>query len=499
MAMTNQGNQKHDQIILSTIEQLVPQEHLVRKLEATIDWKFIYPLVENLYSPIGRPSIDPVVLFKMIFINFLFGINSMRRTCEEIKVNLAYRWFLGLSIEDEVPNYSTWSQNYIRRYGESKVFDEIFQRIINEAMNYGYIDAENIYMDSTHQKASANKKKAEDKVVEVVKKYYEEDLRKEINKDRETHGKKPIKKNEESELNYDEETGELIESKGTKHIKVSITDKECGLYHKGEKEKCFAYSHQTVCDKNGFVLTSKTVPGNIHDSVSFIEAYQEVREQFKEIKNVGVDSGYKVPAIAREIIKSGQKPYLPYKRPMTKKGNFKKYDYVYDEEYDCYLCPNDKVLKYSTTNKNGYREYKSNPKDCEKCPLRNQCTESKNHVKVVTQHVWNNYMEEVEEIRHTLGSKEIYGKRKETIERVFADCKESHGLRYTRVRGLKKNQQQVLMIFSCHNLKKMAKWSWYMNKNAYPFESLSELFIIFCDLFILKVIPSFESTTLSTN
>lgn len=200
MAMTNQGNQKHDQIILSTIEQLVPQEHLVRKLEATIDWKFIYPLVENLYSPIGRPSIDPVVLFKMIFINFLFGINSMRRTCEEIKVNLAYRWFLGLSIEDEVPNYSTWSQNYIRRYGESKVFDEIFQRIINEAMNYGYIDAENIYMDSTHQKASANKKKAEDKVVEVVKKYYEEDLRKEINKDRETHGKKPIKKNEESEL-----------------------------------------------------------------------------------------------------------------------------------------------------------------------------------------------------------------------------------------------------------------------------------------------------------
>ncbi len=464
MAMTNHNNQKHDQIILSTIEELVPQDHMVRKLEKAMDWKFIYPLVENLYSPIGRPSIDPVVLFKMIFINYLFGINSMRRTCDEIKVNLAYRWFLGLSIEDEVPNYSTWSQNYIRRYNDSDVFDQIFKHILDEAIQYGFIDAESIYMDSTHQKASANKRKAMDKEVEIVKKYYEDDLKKEINDDRLAHGKKPLKKIIESEINYNEETGGLIENAETKHIKESTTDPECGLYHKGEKEKCFAYSHQTVCDKNGFVLASVTVPGNVHDSVSFKAAYDEVKNKFSEIKNVGIDSGYKVPSIAREIIESGHRPYLPYKRPMTKKGNFKKYEYVYDEGYDCYLCPNDKVLSYSTTNRNGYREYKSNPKDCEKCPLIDQCTASKNHTKVVTQHVWSNYMEEVEEIRHTIGSKEIYNKRKETIERIFADCKESHCLRFTRLRGLNKNQHQVLNIFSCHNLKKMAIWSW--NKHS---------------------------------
>ena len=105
MAMTKNNNRKNDCIILNTIEELVPQEHLVRKLEATIDWRFIYPMVEKLYSTIGRPSIDPVVLFKMIFINYLFGINSMRRTCEEIKVNIAYRWFLGLSMNDKVTNY----------------------------------------------------------------------------------------------------------------------------------------------------------------------------------------------------------------------------------------------------------------------------------------------------------------------------------------------------------------------------------------------------------
>ena len=120
MAMTNRANIKRDGLIMSTLDDLVPQDHLVRTLEATIDWKFIYPLVKSLYSNFSRRSIDPVVLFKMIFINYTFGINSMRKTCEEIKVNIAYRWFLGISIYEDVPNYSTWSKNYQRRYKDRK-------------------------------------------------------------------------------------------------------------------------------------------------------------------------------------------------------------------------------------------------------------------------------------------------------------------------------------------------------------------------------------------
>ena len=115
MSMTKQ-NYKNDCMIMNTLEELVPQEHLVRKLDNCIDFSFIEEIVKNLYSEIGRPSISPVVLFKLIFINIIFGINSMRRTCEECKVNIAYRWFLGLSMYEDIPNYSTWSQNYIRRY-----------------------------------------------------------------------------------------------------------------------------------------------------------------------------------------------------------------------------------------------------------------------------------------------------------------------------------------------------------------------------------------------
>ena len=91
--MTNRNNIKFDCIIMSTLDDLVPQDHLVRTLEDTIDWTFIYSLVESLYSSVGRRSIDPVVLFKMLIINYTFGINSMKKTCEEIKVNMAYKWF----------------------------------------------------------------------------------------------------------------------------------------------------------------------------------------------------------------------------------------------------------------------------------------------------------------------------------------------------------------------------------------------------------------------
>ncbi len=184
------------------------------------------------------------------------------------------------------------------------------------------------------------------------------------------------------------------------------------------------------------------VAGNVHDSVSFFPAYRMLSEKYKDqIKNICLDAGYVTTAICKTILENNQKMYAPYKRPMTKKGYFKKnsYEMVYDEGYDCYLCPNDKVLEYSTTNKSGYKVYKSNPKDCESCLLKEKCTQSKNHQKVLTRHVWEEYHEEVmDEISHTPEWKEIYPIRKESIERVFGECKEQHNLRYTRLRGLQK-------------------------------------------------------------
>ena len=169
------------------------------------------------------------------------------------------------------------------------------------------------------------------------------------------------------------------------------------------------------------------------------------------------DAGYKTPAIAKLLLDDGVEPLFPYKRPMTKKGFFRKYEYVYDEMYDCYLCPADKILRYSTTDRDGYREYKSDPCDCISCPYLTSCTLSKNHQKVVTRHVWEDYMETCEDIRHTRGNQEIYEKRKETIERIFGTAKEMHGLRYTNMVGKARMEMKVGLTYLCMNLKKLAK------------------------------------------
>jgi len=206
------------------------------------------------------------------------------------------------------------------------------------------------------------------------------------------------------------------------------------------------------------VLGAQVSAGNVHDSVMFDGLYKALLERFPEVKMLGIDSGYKTPWILKQVFDSGRLPATPYKRPMTKEGFFRKHEYVYDEYYDCYLCPADHVLSYSTTNRDGYREYKSKAYIREKCPLREQCTMSGNFTKVVTRHVWADYLERAEDVRHSHRGKEVYALRKETIERVFGDAKEKHGMRYTQYRGLARLRMQVLLTFSCMNLKKLVKW-----------------------------------------
>lgn len=434
---------KHQAEILC-LDELVPEEHLVRKLEKAIDLSFIYSLVENLYSPFGAESIDPVVLIKIVIIQYIFGIRSMRQTIKEITVNTAYRWYIGYGLLEKIPHFSTFSKNYSRRFEGTDLFEQIFSRILEEIIKHGFIDEENVFIDGTHIKANANNNKYEKAVVEKSVRFYKDELQKEIAKDRQAHGKKPLK-----------ETKYKLE---TKEIKRSTTDPESGVFHKGEHKKVFAYTANVACDRNNFVLDFETTPGNLHDSTVFPTLYKRLNEQYPNMKNVVVDAGYKTPAIAKMIFDDNKTPVMPYKRPMTKQGFFKKYEFAYDEYYDCYVCPNNQVLKYSTTNRDGYREYKSDPKICKDCPYLKQCTESKSHQKLVNRHVWESYLEKAEDIRHTRGFKEIYALRSQTIERVFADAKELHGMRYAKHRGLAKVQTELTLLFACMNLKKLANW-----------------------------------------
>lgn len=236
------------------------------------------------------------------------------------------------------------------------------------------------------------------------------------------------------------------------------------MLRKNEKEKCFAYSFHTACDRNGFILGISVTAANVHDSTMLEEVLEQVKKNVGKPEYVAVDAGYKTPYNCKTLIDQGIIPVMPYTRPMTKAGFFKKHEYVYDEYYDCYICPNNQILTYRTTNREGYREYKSNPQVCMNCPYLRQCTNSKDCTKLVTRHIWADYMEEAEHLRHTSINKEIYAKRKETIERIFADMKEKHGMRWTTLRGIKRVSAQAMLVAACMNLKKMANWLWRSGK-----------------------------------
>lgn len=441
--LKKQDMSNRDQIGFYSLEDLVPKEHLLREIDKYVDFTFIYELVEDKYDRSnGRPSLDPVMLIKLPLIQYLFGIKSMRQTMKDVEVNMAYRWFLGLNIQDSVPHFSTFGKNYSRRFKGTDIFEQIFYGILTQCIEASLVDTSEVFIDGTHIKAHANNKKYTSKEVTEEALFYVGSLQKEVEIDREKQLKKPLKKKGSE--------------KNTKLKKVSIVDSESGWFHKGEHKQVFAYATQVACDKNGWVLGYTTHPGNQHDSRTFIDIYKKLQSHFTLDKLV-MDAGYKTPGIAHLIFTDNLTPVFPYKRPMTKKGFFKKYDYVYDEYYDQYICPNMKVLNYTTTNRDGYREYKSNPLDCGQCPLITKCTESKEKRKLIQRHVWEDDMEQCEEIRHSLGMKSIYNTRKQTIERLFGTAKEFHGLRYSNLIGKEKMHMKIGLTFACLNMKKLAK------------------------------------------
>ena len=293
--------------VIVDLEALVPEDHLLRKIERVMDYEWLYALLSPYYCHgNGRPGIDPVVLIKMVLIQHLFGIASLRQTYREILVNNTYRWFLEYGLLEQIPHFATVSYAFCKRFPD-EVISEIFEHILNKALNNRMVDPSMVFIDGTHIKASANKKKFQKEQVRKAAKIYSGELRREVNAEREKLGKKPIEEEDDDDNDpQDPSGGEMVEKT------VSTTDPDCGMFVKGEHERQFAYEAHTVCDKSRFVLGVEVTAGNIHDSVAWDAVYDEVTRKFNEVKFVTMDAGYKTPWIAKKTIEDGRIPVLPY-------------------------------------------------------------------------------------------------------------------------------------------------------------------------------------------
>ena len=427
------------------LDELVPSEHILKKIVKLVDFEFIRDKTAHLYcQDNGRPAVDPVVLFKMLFIGYLFGIRSERQLVREIQVNVAYRWFLGFDLTTKIPDASTISQNRRRRFQDSTIYQDIFDEIVLFAMKKRLVDGKRLYTDSTHLKANANKNKFVLAEVQKNTRAYLDELDQDVAASREEHGKKP--------LNPKEREPE------TKEIKQSTTDPESGFMVRDGKPRGFFYlDHRTVDGKLAIITDSYVTPANVHDSIPYLERLDRQRERFGfSVEAVGLDAGYNTAAISKGLEDRGIFAAIAYRSHTTVKGRIPKRNFHYDDSVDCYICPNNCLLKYQTTERGGYRLYVSNPKFCSVCPMLSQCTTSKSKTKVLTRHVWEESRERTTHNRLGEYGKEIYARRKETVERSFADAKQLHGHRYARMRGRLKVLEQCLLCAWASNVKKIA-------------------------------------------
>ena len=177
------------------IDNMVPKDHILRKIKEYIDFSFIDDLVKDMYcADNGRPAVDPKIIFKILFLGYLFGIRSERQIVRDVEVNIAYRWFLDYTLSDKIIDASTISQNRRRRFKGTDIFQQIFDNIVIQAIEKKLVSGKILYSDSTHLKANANKRKLINQEVTKSVKDYVDELDKDVEQDRILHGKKPLKK-----------------------------------------------------------------------------------------------------------------------------------------------------------------------------------------------------------------------------------------------------------------------------------------------------------------
>jgi len=429
-----------------TLEELVPKDHLLRKIERVIDFSFIHDLTAPLYSPDnGRPPLDPTLMFKALFIGYLFGVRSERQLVREIEVNVAYRWFLRLKLTDKVFDASTLSQNRRRRYRDETIAQSIFDRIVEQAILAGLVDGTVLYTDSTHLKANANKGKYDLAMVTKSRADYWADLDRAIEAERALHGQQPLKEKERQPQ--------------VKETKVSRTDPEAGYMVREGKPKGFFYlDHRTVDAHHAIITDTFATPANVHDSIVYLSRLDRQVERFGfQVGAVGLDAGYATASIARGLEERAILGVTGYRNPTPPKpGMMRKSAFTYEADADAYRCPQGQFLSYATTDRTGYRHYKSDPTVCRDCPLLASCTANANATRLITRHVWAEARERTDANRKTAWGKAVYRRRKETVERSFADAKQLHGHRYARFRSLWRLRVQCLLAAAAQNIKKIA-------------------------------------------
>ena len=427
-----------------TLESLMPEKHFLRRLDSLMDFSFIYKRVENLYSHRGRPSIDPVVIVKMLLLGYLYGIDSERRLEQEVHVNIAYRWFLGIDLDEPVPDHSTFSQLRRRKFNGAVLFEELFDEVVWKCIEYGLIDGKLLLTDSTHVRANARNDVVERVVVESEPSAYLQRLNEQAAKD----GVYPKHRKEKKKI--------------YKELVKSPSDPDAGFMKRTGKPLGFYYlSHQTCDARYGLITDVYTTPGNVLDSTVHSERIkrQIVTFGFRP-EAVCADAAYDSSEIHKDMLDMGIRTYIPKRNlPKPASGVFSEADFIYDRESDTLTCPNACRLIFSNyRDRLGQKRYKASAVECSVCPLRSRCISGDAKYRMV-ERAYFKWASEEQHMKNdgTPGYYEALRLRKTYCEGNFSHQKAEHNLRRLRKRGLGKAHEHCLLSATALNLKRMVK------------------------------------------
>lgn len=422
------------------LEDHVPANHLLRGIDQFLDLGELHRHLAPHYSHTGRPSVDPALLIRMLIVGYCFGIRSERRLCEEVHLNLAYRWFCRLGLEDAVPDHSTFSKNRHGRFRDSDTLRFVFEKVLERCLAEGLVGGEGFAIDASVIKADANRQRGVPGS--------------DASWDRESSLTRPVREYLEA-LDGAEEARKPPKN-------VSLTDPAAQWTAAPGGPAFYAYSTNYLIDtKAGVILDVEATPAHRTNEVNATKVMVDRVEERFEIKPTHLigDTAYGTAEMLGWMVdEKAIEPHVPvWDKAERKDGSLGRTDFRWEAEADEYRCPQGKPLR--STGKPTADDtliYRSSVYDCAGCELKSRCCPNTTHRKIARQ-----VNESARDVARQLASTPRYARsrrHRKKVEMLFAHLKRILRLDRLRLRGLKGARDEFLLAATAQNLRRMAAW-----------------------------------------
>jgi transposase len=439
------------------LDDVVPPDHLVRKIDALLDLGWIHKELAPYYSHTGRPSIDPELMMRMLIVGYVFAIRSERMLCREVQVNLAYRWYCRLGIEDKVPDHSAFSRARHERFRESDALRRVFERVVAICMVAGLVGGEAFSIDASLIRADVDKHKrapgdqpidwpAPEEASRAVRSYLE--------------ALDAARRDNEGDGGGGGGGGGSSDGGRAKPPKeVSLTDPQAAWVARKSVDPFFAYDANYLIDnKLGIIVDAEGTRANRSDEIAVTETMIERVERRFGLSphRLAGDTAYGAAKLLKWLWDRGIAPHVPvWDKSKQTDGRFTKGDFVFDRRRNVYICPAGAELTHSGVIDQGrILPYRASKKDCSICALKARCTTA------VARKVSRDIDEDVRDrVRALAGTEafEVSRRERKKVEMRFAHMKRIHRLDRLRLRGLSGAKDEVLLTATAQNLRRLAK------------------------------------------